>query len=833
MSLDETFPTFVAAIALFAIPITFVRRAWRNGFSLYTVRDHFLSFTIYYTIWAMFLYSIAGEKVPWLNLQIALPTILMAAIFLDDFLPKLWHGIRAWRMGAGVVAGASVLGLILFAALVGGLLDDKGARVRDWQLVAIVVLLLLFAAGMWAVNWYLRPPAQRSDRPMLSVAILPAVLVAGGLSLAQATTVTTNDATSVLTTAIVGVLLLACIGVIIWLATTRMGWGMAGRIFVAVLMLGAALYTVQESIGLNFNRPDTASDMQIYVQTTPEIPLFMQRMTRMSRDTRGLYQGTQQTAVDNPQSNPVTRDPSNSLTMPVYIDQEVAWPLNWYFRDWSNVRYSNSGDQWPLAADKDSHGNQWAVIALKADVGERADVQAALEGRYSAERIKFRWWFPEDSTGYGGIVTNPDMLYRTFTEKTYRDRFFRYLIYRQLWQPLQSYDMVIYVRNDLLPQWRAAGGSAGADDGVTYGLLDGATKGRRNGQFNQVRSLAIAPNGDFYVIDTANLRVQRFDKTGKYLSQFGTIGTGDGQFASTENAGIGPVGIAVDKQGNVYVTDTWNHRVEKFDANGKFLTKWGYACDIGTSACINAGFYGPRGIALDSKGNVYVTDTGNKRVQVFDGNGTFLRAFGHLGSGQPDQKGDAAFDEPIGIAVDQRTDTVYVADTHNKRVQKFDANGKYQGEFPVSGWQVQPGDEPYIAVDADGNLFITDPPNKQVRKYTPAGVVLATYTAGVGKTSGDLMNPIGIAVAQDGTVYVADSARSAIVTIISNLPISQPGASQTPTDDGQSTPAESTTPQSTVTDQGSAQPTSTANTTPTSQSGGGVVGLPTVTATAR
>ncbi len=83
-----------------------------------------------------------------------------------------------------------------------------------------------------------------------------------------------------------------------------------------------------------------------------------------------------------------------------------------------------------------------------------------------------------------------------------------------------------------------------------------------------------------------------------------------------------PWGIAVGPDGSVYVTDTWNHRIEKFTAAGKFITAWGI---FGQGETPDS-FYGPRGLAVDAEGRVYVTDTGNKRIVVFDSNGNFITA---------------------------------------------------------------------------------------------------------------------------------------------------------------------------------------------------------------
>jgi tripartite motif-containing protein 71 len=107
-----------------------------------------------------------------------------------------------------------------------------------------------------------------------------------------------------------------------------------------------------------------------------------------------------------------------------------------------------------------------------------------------------------------------------------------------------------------------------------------------------------------YVTDYDNNRVQKFDTNGNFITKWGDGGTNNIQFDD-------PQGIAVDSHGNVYVTDYSLNRVQKFDTNGNFITKWG------SEGSKDGQFDGPKGIAVDSHGNVYVTDEGNTRIELF------------------------------------------------------------------------------------------------------------------------------------------------------------------------------------------------------------------------
>ena len=136
---------------------------------------------------------------------------------------------------------------------------------------------------------------------------------------------------------------------------------------------------------------------------------------------------------------------------------------------------------------------------------------------------------------------------------------------------------------------------------------------------NAPRSLAFAKDGTLYVADSHNHRILHLDITWKTIHAWGTFADGVNTPASPGTFNE-PWGIAVAPDGSVYVTDTWNHRVQKFTSAGKFITSWGVFGQGETPQS----FYGPRGLAVDAKGRVYVTDTGNKRIVVFDANGNFI-----------------------------------------------------------------------------------------------------------------------------------------------------------------------------------------------------------------
>src|SRR5439155_13214594 len=134
-------------------------------------------------------------------------------------------------------------------------------------------------------------------------------------------------------------------------------------------------------------------------------------------------------------------------------------------------------------------------------------------------------------------------------------------------------------------------------------------------------------------------------------TQCSSYGSGDGQFDY-------PFAVAPDDAGNVYVTDSYNHRIQKFTNTGAYLTQWG------SHGSGNGQFRYPFGVATDAAGNVYVTDNSNNRIQKFTNMGTYLTQWGSYGSG------DGQFNGPFGVATDI-AGNVYVTDFSNHRIEKF------------------------------------------------------------------------------------------------------------------------------------------------------------------
>ncbi len=222
-----------------------------------------------------------------------------------------------------------------------------------------------------------------------------------------------------------------------------------------------------------------------------------------------------------------------------------------------------------------------------------------------------------------------------------------------------------------------------------------------------------------------------------YFTQWGSFGTGAGQFKGSD-------AIAVSSSGFVYVLETTNDRIQKFDLRGNYLGTWG---SPGTSPGLLL-FGG--GITTDSAGNVYVADSGNSRVQKFTADGTFLLQWGTTGTG------DGQFNHPTGVALDA-LGNIYVADSQNNRIQKFTTSGAFLAKWGTAGVATgQFGTPIAVAVGPNGNLYVVDLGNVRIQEFTPSGAFVTAW-GGAGCSSGQFTQPQGIAIDRAGNVYVAGS----------------------------------------------------------------------------
>jgi DNA-binding beta-propeller fold protein YncE len=270
-------------------------------------------------------------------------------------------------------------------------------------------------------------------------------------------------------------------------------------------------------------------------------------------------------------------------------------------------------------------------------------------------------------------------------------------------------------------------------------------------------NVAVDDEGDVYVTDYAGDRVLKFSPDGAVLGEWGGHGAGPGQFS-------GPFGVTLDQRNAIYVVDQLNGRIQKFSPEGVFLAAWGGAGAAGGQLRT------PFGAASVPRG-VYVADFGNDRVLLFAHDGRLVRRWGGRGGGA------GQFTRPAAVAVDPEGN-VYVSDHFNNRVQKFSAEGRFLAQVgsvgPDAGAPQPTADPPAappdaqllrpegLAVDRAGNVYVADYGRDRVAKFSPDGQLVTAWGTR-GAAPGEFVGPKGVAVdRRSGPVYVADTGNGRV-----------------------------------------------------------------------
>jgi predicted membrane-bound mannosyltransferase/DNA-binding beta-propeller fold protein YncE len=669
------------------------------------------SLLVWWSIISVVAFSYAGERMPWLTYHMAWPMIL----------------ITGWAIGHVIDA-------------------TDWQKLKEQRILLTVSALAVFitsTAGMALSLNGITPPFQGQELAQLqatSAFLLPlivTILSAGGL---------------------------------IYLLR-EWTFKEMGRVFILIFFSLLAVLTTRASFRASYITYDEATEFLVYAHGATGIKDIINQAEEISQRTTGGMG----VAIAYDASAP---------------DTGVSWPFVWYLRDFTNQR---SFDQ-PTRSLRDS-------VVIVVDEKNFDKIEAAIgPGYYRVDYIRM-WWpmqdyfnlvsdrdpsipFPDDYA-CNGVMSflklrkskDYSMFCKGFTDPSVRAGIIQiwlnrdYTLYAQAlgrtdltvstWQPADK--MRLYIRQDVASQIWNYGVAP-----TTSELIEDPTEGKfiqlsadltfDSAQANPVvmnapRSIAFAKDGTVYVADSRNHRVLHLDMEGKTLHEWGTFA--DGVSTPIGNGTFNePWGIAVGPDGSVYVTDTWNHRVQKFTASGKFIKAWGI---FGQGETPDS-FYGPRGLAVDAEGRVYVTDTGNKRIVVFDADGNFITQFGSAGF-DPGQ-----FDEPVGVTVD-KNGAVYVVDTWNQRIQTFipvEVEGSLtftpDRQWDVYGWFGQSLDnKPFIAVNDQLHVFVTDPEGYRVMEFDRNGEVVRTWGE-YGDAFSNFGLASGIAVDSEGRIWVTDGA---------------------------------------------------------------------------
>jgi sugar lactone lactonase YvrE len=265
--------------------------------------------------------------------------------------------------------------------------------------------------------------------------------------------------------------------------------------------------------------------------------------------------------------------------------------------------------------------------------------------------------------------------------------------------------------------------------------------GTGNGQLKHPAGVASDAEGNIWVADMENNRLQKFDREGKYITKFGKEGKGKCEL-------IRPKSVAIDSKGNIWVDDAGNYRVTEFNEAGECSTQFG---EYGTK---EGQLFDAESIAIDAKDNIWVADTYNHRLQEFSSEGKLIKVV-QPASGKPGH-----MQNPGSITIDP-AGNIWIVDWLGNRVIEFNEEGSYLREFEFKGEGSGEGQFKHpdaISVDANGCVWIGDEGNDRVQVFTEAGEYITKFgSKGSGEEQFDFEYPMGILAEGGGEVWITDA----------------------------------------------------------------------------
>ncbi|MCC6175466.1 MAG: TIGR03663 family protein [Chloroflexi bacterium] len=670
------------------------------------------------------------------------PYYYVLLLLLYEFLPLIF----AIRVAFTRWFRESLFGWFCAYWFVGNFVIYSWAGEKMPWLLPHIAMPLVLLAGRWLGAWSGRLEARQIlSRPALlaiglGLAVFTLVFAFVGVGAAQTLSQIQGQAVQLERLSLLVLAVAALVG-LVYLAFVRRVRVAPSLTVVALVILSFAY--VRTSWMVTYAHGDIPVEMLVYVQSSPDVPWVADEIERIG------YQTGQRQDLRILMDNGYTETVGGQQV----VHEAVSWPFEWYLRDYKNRRY------YSRTFGPDINLRDYPVILVMAP---NLDPIRDQLGDYVGQKYRLNWWFPED---YKVWASQPSAIINSLLDPVTRAKFLKFLLYREPMNTLGAREFYFFVRKDvptLGPAGTAAPGGAaaqpqaprsaaavgGAARSGTAERLDAATSLLGVNQAGdpllvEPKGVALGPDGKIYVTEGRASRITVMNPDGTIAASWGQPGSGDGEFNE-------PWSVAVAQDGDVFVADTWNHRIQKFGPDGHFITAWGGMVDTKGDAQASPGrFWGPRDIAIGPDGLLYVTDTGNKRVQVFDVQGTFVRAFGGAGS-EPGR-----FNEPVGLAFDG--DTLLVADAWNGRVQRLDRNGNPLGAIPVQGWESHAiTNKPYIAVGSGGRIYVTEPERNEVLEIAPDGQSRSVPRPNDPKGRPGL--PTGITVGPDGAVYTVESA---------------------------------------------------------------------------
>jgi len=258
---------------------------------------------------------------------------------------------------------------------------------------------------------------------------------------------------------------------------------------------------------------------------------------------------------------------------------------------------------------------------------------------------------------------------------------------------------------------------------------------------HSIQGVSIDSHQNLYLVDSGNSKIVKFDSNGKLIKSWGSFGAGEGQLNN-------PSGIFVDSN-HVHVADKGNSRIQTFDMDGNFQRTWG-GSDIESQSLKN-----PESIAVSSSGIFYVSDSSLKKISKYDSEGKYA---GHIESLLT---AAAKFSSSNSI-VSNKNDNFFVLVSNDNRILQFRGDGSFVKSFGVTGEDDGKYQDPSsIAIDSDGNLYVADSGNHRIQILDVNGKFIQKWGS-LGAGPGQFMEISGIAVDSSGNVWVSDSSTNTI-----------------------------------------------------------------------
>jgi sugar lactone lactonase YvrE len=301
----------------------------------------------------------------------------------------------------------------------------------------------------------------------------------------------------------------------------------------------------------------------------------------------------------------------------------------------------------------------------------------------------------------------------------------------------------------------------------TPGLVDGIGS---LAKFNYPCGMVVDTEGNVFVADHANHSIRKITPRGVVTTYAGTGKPGEANGHRLSATFNNPYGLALDAEGNLYVGDVANHRIRKIAVDGTVTTLAGKKRGFSDNKGLQAKFNHPYGITVDSRNNVYVADSYNHRIRKIAPDGWVTTVAGNGNDGYVDGSGTAAeFYVPIGIEIDAEGN-IYVGDEGNSSIRRITPGGHVttlagNGKFSFAdgvGREATFNAPGAIALDKKGNLYVADYLNNCIRRLTPGGEVrkiagnLKKGFADGLPSIAQFYYPFGIAVDPSGVIYVGD-----------------------------------------------------------------------------